>query len=81
MGFDYDFWLGPAPDAPDSPARCHMNFRWIYDYSGGQVTEWGRPSSRLRFVARLPLRSDRVRPYSATSSVLVTSNPSSAIIL
>lgn len=40
-GFDYDFWLGPAPDAPYAPARCHVNFRWIYDYSGGQVTDWG----------------------------------------
>src|SRR5437762_4561469 len=40
-GFEYDFWLGPAPEAPYSPARCHVNFRWIYDYSGGQVTDWG----------------------------------------
>jgi len=40
-GFDYDRWLGPAPDAPYAPARCHINFRWIYDYSGGQVTDWG----------------------------------------
>jgi predicted dehydrogenase len=40
-GFDYDFWLGPAPPAPYAPARCHVNFRWIYDYSGGQVTDWG----------------------------------------
>lgn len=40
-GFDYDFWLGPAPAAPYAPARCHVNFRWIYDYSGGQVTDWG----------------------------------------
>ena len=40
-GFDYNMWLGPAPDAPYAPARCHVNFRWIYDYSGGQVTDWG----------------------------------------
>jgi predicted dehydrogenase len=40
-GFDYNFWLGPAPDAPYAPARCHVDFRWIYDYSGGQVTDWG----------------------------------------
>lgn len=40
-GFDYNLWLGPAPDAPYAPARCHVNFRWIYDYSGGQVTDWG----------------------------------------
>lgn len=39
--FDYNMWLGPAPDAPYAPARTHVNFRWIYDYSGGQVTDWG----------------------------------------
>jgi predicted dehydrogenase len=41
QGFNYDMWLGPAPDAAYAPARCHVNFRWIYDYSGGNVTDWG----------------------------------------
>ncbi len=40
-GFDYDFWLGPAPEAAYAPARCHVNFRWVFDYSGGQLTDWG----------------------------------------
>lgn len=40
-GFDYDLWLGPAPEKPYSPARCHWNFRWIKDYSGGMLTDWG----------------------------------------
>src|SRR5580693_8014636 len=40
-GFEYDIWLGPALKAEYAPARCHVNFRWIYDYSGGQVTDWG----------------------------------------
>ena len=39
-GFDYDMWLGPAPNEPYSPVRCHWNFRWISDYSGGQLTDW-----------------------------------------
>ncbi|MHC4519161.1 MAG: Gfo/Idh/MocA family protein [Planctomycetota bacterium] len=39
--FDYDMWLGPAPEAPYHPGRCHWNFRWILDYSGGQLTDWG----------------------------------------
>lgn len=40
QGFDYDFWLGPAPEAPYTEKRCHWNFRWILDYSGGQLTDW-----------------------------------------
>ena len=39
-GFDYDFWLGPAPEAPYTKQRCHWNWRWILDYSGGQLTDW-----------------------------------------
>ena len=40
-GFNYEMWLGPAPEAPYAPGRCHVNFRWILDYSGGQITDWG----------------------------------------
>ncbi len=39
--FDYDFWLGPAPYKEYVEERCHYNFRFILDYSGGQVTNWG----------------------------------------
>ena len=39
-GLDYDMWLGPAPYAAYCPGRCHWNFRWISDYSGGQITDW-----------------------------------------
>ena len=40
-GFDYDMWLGQAPEAPYTAARCHYHFRWIFDYSGGTLTDWG----------------------------------------
>jgi predicted dehydrogenase len=40
-GFDYETWLGPAPWAPYTEKRCHWNFRWILDYSGGQLTDCG----------------------------------------
>ncbi|MCP4262946.1 MAG: Gfo/Idh/MocA family oxidoreductase [Planctomycetes bacterium] len=40
-GFDYDMWLGPAPYAPYTKDRIHWNFRWIHDYSGGMLTDWG----------------------------------------
>ncbi len=40
-GFDYDFWLGPAPAAPYHLDRCLYRFRFHLDYSGGQVTNTG----------------------------------------
>ena len=40
-GFDYERWLGPAPLEPYTPKRCHGTFRFIYDYSGGQLTDIG----------------------------------------
>ena len=38
---DYDMWLGPAPLAPYNKDRVHFNFRWIWDYSGGIICDWG----------------------------------------
>jgi predicted dehydrogenase len=38
--FDYDFWLGPAPFVPFYKERCDWNWRWSYDYGGGQLTDW-----------------------------------------
>jgi predicted dehydrogenase len=38
---DYDFWLGPAPYRPYNKHRVHYYFRFFWDYSGGQMTNWG----------------------------------------
>jgi predicted dehydrogenase len=38
---DWDMWLGPAPWRPYNRHRCHYDFRWFYDYSGGKMTDWG----------------------------------------
>lgn len=38
---DYEMWLGPAPFAPYNKDRVHFNFRWIWDYSGGIICDWG----------------------------------------
>jgi predicted dehydrogenase len=40
-GFDYDFWLGPAPQRPYNEKRVHYYFRFFWDYSGGQMTNFG----------------------------------------
>lgn len=40
-GLDWDAWLGPAPKVPYNRNRAFYRFRWFYDYSGGQVTNFG----------------------------------------
>ena len=38
---DYDMWLGPAPYAPYTRDRVYYTFRWLWDYSGGIICDWG----------------------------------------
>jgi predicted dehydrogenase len=38
-GLNWEFWLGPAPQVPYRGV-CHWDWRWILDYSGGQLTDW-----------------------------------------
>ncbi|MGH9627505.1 MAG: Gfo/Idh/MocA family protein, partial [Bryobacteraceae bacterium] len=39
-GFDYDFWLGPAPERPYDPLRSHGSYRHFWDYSGGSFIDF-----------------------------------------
>lgn len=38
---EWDQWLGPAPKVPYHRNRTYYNFRWFYNYSGGQLTNFG----------------------------------------
>ncbi len=49
---DWNLWQGPVADVPfrylagnngetKSWSRCHYEFRWWYEYSGGKLTDWG----------------------------------------
>jgi predicted dehydrogenase len=38
---DWEAWLGPAPKRPYNRNRTFYRFRWFYDYSGGQLTNFG----------------------------------------
>jgi predicted dehydrogenase len=38
---EWDQWLGPAPKVPYNQNRAYYKFRWFYNYSGGQLTNFG----------------------------------------
>ena len=47
---DWEKWLGQAPlvdyrfkdtGSKYGNSRCHYEFRWWYEYSGGKMTDWG----------------------------------------
>ena len=39
--WQWDHWLGPAPKVAYNSNRMFYNFRWFYNYSGGQLTNFG----------------------------------------
>jgi predicted dehydrogenase len=41
QGLDWEAWLGPAPKVKYNKNRTFYRFRWFYDYSGGQLTNFG----------------------------------------
>ena len=56
---DYEMWLGPAPEAAYTAARCHFNFRWISTYAPGYITDWG---AHFLDVAQWGLDKDETSP-------------------
>ncbi len=38
---NWDFWQGQTPNVDYVRERCHYQFRWWYEYSGGKMTDWG----------------------------------------
>lgn len=38
---NWKLWQGQTPLVPYIKERCHYTFRWWYEYSGGQMTDWG----------------------------------------
>ncbi len=60
---DYQLWQGRAPEAPYTKQRCHYSFRFVLDYSGGQVTNWG---AHHIDIAQWGLGTDHTGPVEVT---------------
>jgi predicted dehydrogenase len=59
---DYEMWLGPAPQRPYNEKRVHYLFRFFWDYSGGQMTNFG---AHHLDIAQWGLGMDESGPISA----------------
>lgn len=67
---NWDMWLGPAPYVDYYPERCHLNYRYFLDYSGGvfadfwchiaDVVWWAVNPSGLRSVTARGEKTDGV---------------------
>jgi predicted dehydrogenase len=64
-GLNWDFWLGPTPKVEYIKQRCHYDFRWWYDYSGGKMTDWG---AHHNDIAQWALGMDDGGPISVAST-------------
>ena len=49
--FDWDLWLGPAPDRPYHPNYTHTLFRGWYEFGGGSIADMGHYSLWPVFTA------------------------------
>jgi len=60
-GLNWDFWLGQTPKVDFVKRRCHYEFRWWQEYSGGKLTDWG---AHHNDIAQWALDADNSGPTS-----------------
>ena len=65
---DWNMWLGQAPEVPYCPQRADFDFRWWYEYAGGQVTDWGAHHGDIAMWA---MGMDQSGPTSIVSNAKV----------
>jgi predicted dehydrogenase len=63
-GLDWNFWQGQTPEVDYVERRCHYEFRWWYEYSGGKLTDWG---AHHNDIAQWGLGTDHTGPVQVES--------------
>lgn len=67
---NWDMWLGPAPYSEYAPEKCHFNYRYFMEYSGGvfqdfwchiaDVVWWGLEPQKLKRVTARGEKADGI---------------------
>jgi predicted dehydrogenase len=69
---NWDYYLGQTPAVPYNGHNCHWNFRWWYQFSGGQMTDWG---AHHNDIAQWGNGTDRSGPVEIEGKSLVQMIP------
>jgi len=71
-GLSWDMWLGQSQLVDYVPERCHVTFRYWWEYSGGTMTDWG---AHHLDIAQWGTGHDRSGPVSIEAKPLVEMIP------
>lgn len=68
--FNWNLWQGQTTDVPYLEERSHYTFRWWYEYSGGQMTDWGAHHLDIAqwAINSLPVEIQGTARYPATQN-------------
>ena len=59
---NWDLYLGPAPEQPYNPNKHQFNYRWFFDFGGGQLTDNG-----VHFLDLIHWGLGKQTPHSVTA--------------
>ena len=71
-GMNWDFYLGQTPKIDYNGHNSHWNFRWWYQFSGGQMTDWG---AHHNDIAQWGNGTERTGPVEVSGHSLVKMIP------
>jgi predicted dehydrogenase len=71
-GMNWDFYLGQTPKVDYNGHNSHWNFRWWYQFSGGQMTDWG---AHHNDIAQWGNGTERTGPVEVNGRSLVNMIP------
>jgi predicted dehydrogenase len=71
---NWEMWLGQAPLVDYTEKRCHYEFRWWYEYSGGKMTDWG---AHHVDIATWAIGADHGGPISVGGTAIHPDTPNS----